>query len=89
MAFHIALHSNDSDIVRDYPEGIDLQKGYEVALKSFVAYNNIPNIGPRLGNCYLKFINLLRVACCILQEWGHGEGIPAALIFGLFYIFLV
>jgi hypothetical protein len=56
MAFHIALHSDSSDIYRDYPEGIDLKGGYEVALKSFVAYNNIPNISPLLNNNVLTLV---------------------------------
>jgi len=32
MAFQIALHSLTPEITRDYPEGIDLQAGYEVRL---------------------------------------------------------
>lgn len=56
MAFQLSLHSADSDIMREYPEGIDLVHGYEVALKSFVAYNNIPNISPRLQNNILHLV---------------------------------
>ena len=55
MAFHMALHSKSPEINLDYPEGIDL-RGYEVALKSFVGYNNIPNIGPHLHNNTLQLI---------------------------------
>ena len=56
MAFHISLQSDTSDILCDYSEGIDLRGGYEVCLKSFVAYNNIPNIGTGLNNFQLNLI---------------------------------
>ena len=44
MAFHLAVNDTESEIWREYPEGIRFDKPYEVALKSFVTYNNIFNV---------------------------------------------
>lgn len=45
MSFQISLNSNTSVIHCRYHEGISLNKQpYKVGLKSFVTYNNIPNI---------------------------------------------
>jgi len=44
MAFHIAINDTNSEIWREYPEGIKFNGPYEVGLKSFVSYNNIFNI---------------------------------------------
>lgn len=55
MAFQLSLHSAGPEITREYPDGIEVQ-GYEVALKSFVAYNNIPNVSSRLNNNVLHLV---------------------------------
>lgn len=44
MAFQISLTSTSSIFSFEYTEGIQLNGPYEVCLKSFVTYNNIPNI---------------------------------------------
>lgn len=44
MAFQISLSNTSSEFNLDYYEGIRLNGPYEVCLKSFVTYNNIPNI---------------------------------------------
>lgn len=55
-SFQISLRSYTSEIFRDYPQGIDISRGYQVALKSFVVYNHIPNISPELCNNTLLLI---------------------------------
>lgn len=58
MAFQISLHSHSSDIFQSYEnEGILVPGDYEVALKSFVTYNNIPNISKELSNNTLLLLN--------------------------------
>ena len=44
MTFHISLNDTKTEILREYHEGIIFDKPYEVALKSFVTYNNIFNV---------------------------------------------
>ena len=44
MAFQISLTSTSSIFKFEYSEGIPLDGPYEICLKSFVTYNNIPNI---------------------------------------------
>jgi hypothetical protein len=44
MAFQISLNDTKSEFNLEYEEGIELKGPYEVCLKSFVTYNNIPNI---------------------------------------------
>lgn len=44
MTFHISINDTQSQICREYHEGLSFDKPYEVALKSFVTYNNIFNV---------------------------------------------
>lgn len=44
MAFQISLSGRSSELNLEYNEGIKLNQPYDVCLKSFVTYNNIPNI---------------------------------------------
>ena len=44
MAFHIGINDTESEIWREYPEGIRFDRPYEVGLRSFVTYNNIFNV---------------------------------------------
>jgi hypothetical protein len=44
MAFQISLNSTASVLNLEYVDGIKLNGPYEVCLKRFVTYNNIPNI---------------------------------------------
>lgn len=44
MAFQISLNGTYSEFNLEYYDGIILKGPYEVCLKSFVTYNNIPNI---------------------------------------------
>ena len=55
MAFQISLTSTSSIFNFEYTDGISLDGPYEVCLKSFVTYNNIPNVS-ELNN-RIDFIN--------------------------------
>ena len=50
MTFQISLKDYSSKIIREYQEGITLNTVYEVGLKSFVTFNNIPNISSENSN---------------------------------------
>lgn len=44
MTFHVSINDTQSEIVREYHDGLTFDKPYEVALKSFVTYNNVFNV---------------------------------------------
>lgn len=56
MSFQISVSDTKSEINLEYNEGIKLNGPYEMCLKSFVTYNNIPNITEK--NNIIIFINV-------------------------------